>query len=76
MSEKTYYIGNTISLEFDLYKDSAKTILWDLSDYQIRFELFKITPDMSIRKASAGVGGGSITQIAKNVLIKNRFTVV
>lgn len=74
-NDKIYYIGDTISLEFDLFKDKNNKIPWDLTDYQIRFELFKIKPIVSIRKATSNVSGGSDEQIKLDTSISNKFII-
>lgn len=73
--DNEYYVGNTISLEFDLFKDNKKTVPWNLSDYQIRFELFRVNPDIKIRKATANVAGGSDDQLKLDSLLSNRFNI-
>ena len=73
--EKNYSLGDSIDLEFDLFKDKAKTIAWDLSDYEIRFELFQLSPILKIRKATANVTGGTDEQIKLNDSQSNRFTI-
>jgi len=53
--------GDTVDLQFQLYKDKATTEYWDLTNHEIRFQLN--TP-AKIYKATANVTGGSDEQIS------------
>lgn len=53
--------GDTIDLEFQLFKDKCTNEYWDISNHQIRFQLNTPT---KIYKATANVEGGSDDQIA------------
>ena len=68
-----YYKGDDIDLEFELFEDDAKTQPWDLSNYEIRFELFCVG-GTNIRKATSNVNGGSDEQIILGSST-NEFTV-
>jgi hypothetical protein len=58
--DNIYYKGDTIEMEFQLWKDKKNNVYWDLTNHQIRFQLNSPTP---IKKATANVTGGSSAQI-------------
>lgn len=71
--DKVYYCGDSISLEFELYRDIKKTIPWDLSGYEIRFELS--LDGVCLRKATSNVSGGNDNQIKIDTNTSNKFIV-
>jgi len=57
-----FFQGDTIDLQFQLFKNKCTNEYWDLTDYKIRFELVDGTT--TIKKATANVSGGGDDQIA------------
>jgi hypothetical protein len=55
-----FYKGDTIELEFQLFKNKATNEYWNLGSHQIRFQL-QSSPN--IKKATSNVSGGSDEQI-------------
>jgi hypothetical protein len=55
-----FYKGDSIELEFTLFKDKANSEYWDLTDWQVLFVLICST---TIKKATANVSSGSDEQI-------------
>lgn len=58
--DNIFYKGDSIDLEFQLFRDKVNNVYWDLTNHQIRFQLNSTTP---IKKATANVSGGSDAQI-------------
>jgi len=52
--------GDRIELQYQLFLDKKNNVYWNLTDNEIRFELYSPTP---IYKATANVTGGSDDQI-------------
>ena len=62
LPQDTIFIkGDTIDLQFQLFKDKSTTEYWDLTNHEIRFQLNTPT---KIYKATANVTGGSDEQIS------------
>ncbi len=55
-----YIKGDTIELQFQLYKNKCTNEYWNLLNHQIRFQL---NTETKIYKATANVTGGSDEQI-------------
>jgi len=70
--DQIVYKGDTIDLEFQLYKDKSKNEYWDLTNYQIRFELHN---NVKVKKATANVTGGSDNQIIVTDFLHGNFLV-
>jgi hypothetical protein len=60
--DNIFYRGDTLELEFQLFKNKSTNEYWDLTDTEIRFELHQ--DSKSIKKATANVVGGSDNQIS------------
>lgn len=52
--------GDTIELQFQLFRDKCNSVYWDLTNHEIRFQLNSPT---KIYKATSNVTGGSSSQI-------------
>lgn len=52
--------GDTIELQYQLFKDKANCEYWNLTSHEIRFQL---NTSIKIYKATANVSGGSSDQI-------------
>jgi len=73
LPQDTIFIkGDTIELQFQLFRDKSTNTYWDLTNHQIRFQL-NSTP--KIYKATANVDGGSIDQIVLVDAAKGIFIV-
>jgi len=58
--ESIFIKGDTVELEFQLYKNKATNEYWNLLNHEIRFQL---NTESKIYKATANVPGGSDEQI-------------
>jgi len=58
--ESIFIKGDTIELEFQLFKNKSTNEYWDLLNHEIRFQL---NTKVKIYKATANVSGGSDEQI-------------
>jgi len=56
-----FYRGDSIDLEFQLFRDKSTNTYWNLTSHQIRFQLNNGTTP--IKKATANVSGGHVNQI-------------
>jgi hypothetical protein len=70
-----FYKGDSIELEFTLYRDKCSHELWNLTDNQIRFQLHNDAHGINIRKATANVSGGGDDQIYIEDAIHGKFIV-
>jgi len=62
LPQDTIFIkGDTVELQFQLFKNKATNEYWDLINHEIRFQL---NTKIKIYKATANVVGGSDYQIA------------
>jgi hypothetical protein len=58
--DNIFYKGDTIEMEFVLYRNKCTHEYWDLTNHQIRFQLNGPT---AIKKATVNVTGGGDDQI-------------
>jgi hypothetical protein len=56
-----FYKGDTLELQFQIFKNKTNNEYWNLTNYKIRFELQ--IDDSHIKKATENVTGGSDEQI-------------
>lgn len=68
-----FFKGDTIELEFQLFRDEEKKEYWNLTNHEIRFQL---DSSPAIKKATANVVGGSDEQIRILDALKGVFLVV
>lgn len=68
-----YTKGDTINQEYQLFHNKCTNEYWNLTDYQIRYELTNGT--ITIKKATANVVGGSIDEIEITNAIQGIFIV-
>jgi hypothetical protein len=62
LSQDAIFIkGDTIELQFQLFKDKSNNVKWNLLNHEIRFQL---DTSVKIYKATANVSGGSDEQIS------------
>lgn len=64
--------GDTIELQFQLFKDKSTNEYWNLLNHQIRFQL---NTEPKIYKATANVPGGGDDQISLVDAVKGIFLV-
>lgn len=65
--------GDSIVLSYKLWTSKATNTPWDLTDYEIRFQLNSSTP---IKKATSNVSGGSDSQIQITDAENGEFSVM
>lgn len=53
--------GDTLEMQFQLFKDKCTNEYWNISNHEIRFQL---NTELKIYKATANVTGGSDAQIS------------
>jgi hypothetical protein len=70
--ESIFIKGDTIELQFQLFKNKATNEYWDLLNHEIRFQL---NTEVKIYKATANVSGGSDEQIGLVDATKGIFLV-
>lgn len=71
--DNIYYKGDSIELEFQLYRNKSINQYWDLTNHQIRFQLG--TGTNAIKKATANVSGGSNSQIEITNAVQGIFII-
>jgi hypothetical protein len=72
--DNIYYQGDTLELEFQLFKNKTANEYWDLTGAKIRFELH--IASISIKKATENITGGSDDQIRLLDASKGIFLIV
>lgn len=71
--DNIFYRGDTIEMEFVLYRNKSAGEYWDLTNHQIRFQLNGPT---TIKKATANVTGGGNDQILVEDAVHGKFLVI
>jgi len=60
-TENIFFTGDTVELQFQLFKNKSNNEYWDVSGAKIKFELH--LDGVSIKKATSNVVGGGDEQI-------------